>query len=155
MWIEFFAGFTPHVRLSEAPSADDFMHVERELGVSLPSDLTGVLSETNGASFGLVAPGEDCLSYHCLVWSTDEILEENVRLRKIAGENPSFCEPCEDLLFFASTPNGDAAGFRISERQASGPAVVTMSHEDNSRRELTGSLVNYFSGLLEVAAQMK
>jgi len=95
---------TPHSGLSKSAFACDLQNVEQKLGVTLLDDLTGVLSETNSSSFGLVAPGEDRLGYYCQ-YGADEILEENVRLREFRQDNLSSYEPCEDLFVLCGRSN--------------------------------------------------
>jgi len=156
MWIELFSEYTPHLRLSVPATREDIARLERELGLTLPDDLQSVLSETNGACFGLVIPGEDDVSYFSLVWSTDEILEENVRMRRFIDDNPGFGEMCGNLLFFASTPNGDNVAFRHRGGIVSGPEIISVSHKDYlDVRQIEASMLGYFRVLLEVAAEMK
>ena len=154
MWREFIESFKPDSEFSEPASAAEIAQVEQGLRVSLPDDLRGLLQETNGVAFSPAVPGMEEASYCCLVWSTDEMLEENLTFRQFDEDYPEEFEQLSELLFFASELNGDPVAFRVSDGRVSNPAVVAMSHENYGERwEMSASLRDYLSIVLGDAAE--
>ena len=154
MWREFIQGLTTELDLAQPASPMEIDQAEQRLGVRLPDDLRGLLQETNGASFGMNLPGEDKMCHFCLIWSTEEMLEQNLNLREFDENFPEQFEPLTPLLFFASLPNGDPVAFRMTDGQVSSPTVVSMSHEAFGEcREVSASLGDYLRLLLSVEAE--
>ena len=85
-----YAKTNEYVKPSAGADAAMIQGVEIELGCTFPPELKSLLSETNGDSY--------------LIFSTDEILETNTRVRTMMSE----CyEGLEKLLFFAGNGCGD------------------------------------------------
>lgn len=81
---DFFPGAIPSVLAS----------VERQLRVSLPPDLRDLLHESNGVFV--------CYGQH-FVWSTDEILRENLSFWSNGGGYELPPDPFKHYLFFADS----------------------------------------------------
>ena len=155
MWREFIQSFTSRCDFSGPASLAEIAEVEQKLGVTLPDDLRNLLQETNGAVVSMAFlvgqsyPGDesDCCS---LVWSTGEILEENLNFREFDECDPPMFESFTPLLFFASIPNGDPVAFRGVNGGVTDPAVVAMSHENyGDRWEVAASLRDYLTMMLQ------
>jgi hypothetical protein len=156
---EFIKCFTPNCTFFEPASADEIARLEEALQVRLPDELRSLLAETNGvmiASDVLKSNAENDAPTLSLVWSTAEILEENLRFRAV-GEQESpqnRLAPLTALLFFASEPNGDALAFRVVNREVLDTRVVSMSHDNYHRRwEIAVSLRDYLGKFLEVIGE--
>ena len=102
--------------------------VEHALGVTLPRSLGGFLKEMNGCAInlaGLEMPDSDAQRIK-LVWSCDEIIEQNMALR--AGDiAPDRTMTFRDLLWFAREPGGRLAGFQIVGGQVPEPTVFVVT----------------------------
>ncbi len=98
--------------------------VEKKLNCTFPSELQSLLSETNGDSY--------------LIFSTDEILETNTRIRTMMSE----CyEGLENLLFFAGNGCGDYYCYKIlPSGQAYSSLIYIWMHEDNELGSVAHSL---------------
>ncbi len=98
--------------------------VEKDLGCTFPPELRSLLSETNGDGY--------------LFFSTDEILETNIRARTMMSE----CyEGLEKLLFFAGNGCGDYYCYQIRPSgQADSSSIYIWMHEDNELGSVAHSL---------------
>ena len=97
-----YAKTNEYVKPSAGADAAMLQGVEKGLGCTFPPELKFLLSETNGDSY--------------LIFSTDEILETNTRVRTMMSE----CyEGLEKLLFFAGNGCGDYYCFLSASMQLS------------------------------------
>ncbi|WP_207946675.1 SMI1/KNR4 family protein [Actinomadura sp. 7K507] len=105
---------------------------ERHLGRSLPSELTGLLLETNGI-----------VGHHGVdaVWPLEQIVEQNLQF----WSDDSFADlymPFDALFFFGDNGGGDQFAFVQTPPR---PDVFVWEHEDDSRRWVAGSLLDYLN----------
>lgn len=154
MWREFIQNFTSSCYFWEPASLSEVAEVEQALGVTLPEDLRNLLQETNGAAVGMAFivgaeyPGHE--SHYCsLVWSTGDMLKENLQFRAFDEDNPYIFAPLKPLLFFASLPNGDPVAFRVVDEHVINSTVIAMSHENYATRwEVAASLRDFLTWML-------
>jgi hypothetical protein len=105
---------------------------ESSLRAELPSDLRGLLAESDGVS------GEYGLGP---VWPTARIVEDNLRFRTGTVFGDGFM-PFDSLLFFGDAGNGDMFAFPL----VVGPRandVFVWNHEDDSRTWVAPDLSHY------------
>jgi hypothetical protein len=130
--------------------------LEAALGVKLPGELRGLLQETNGLS---VSPPSLCEPDECysLVWSVEEILEENRQFREMDAAQPSedSFPSLSSLLFVASDFNGDFFAYRVSDGAVSDTTLIGMSHENWSEHwKAAGSLWERLEAALTAVAKI-
>lgn len=133
MWRELVNGLSRDCEFQTPASAAAITAAEVSLECRLPSELTELLSETNGIT------GEYGLG---LVWPIERIQEDNRRFRM----NSSFEElymSFDELLFFGDAGNGDQFAFPICGRVVRKPDVFVWNHEDDSRTWVAPSLRVY------------
>ena len=105
---EAYAALGDDVRLRyEQPAGPELLRrVERALSCSLPEELTGLLSETNGV-MELMSDGGEWIETGWLIWSADELRDRNIDLRRRRGSDrfPSgalaFADAGSDGIVFA------------------------------------------------------
>jgi len=128
------------------------LHLEQTLHIAMPAELREIYLETDGVSlhpafFDEVGEEECNLQ---ILWTLDEIHRENLEFRNWAAGLESATLSFNNLLFFASLPNGDPIGFVVHNAEIIEPQIIVMSHEDwKDRRLLTMSLREYLTTLLE------
>ncbi len=109
--------------------------LEDGLQLRLPRDLRSLLLESNGVAAHCSTP---------LVWSAEEMLEQNRSLR----QNSEFVElymPFNSLLFFGADGGGDQFAYRILGgriRDTSG--IYRWDHESDNRIWFAQDLEDYF-----------
>ena len=126
--------------------------VEQILDVALPRSLRGFLAEMNGCAVnlaGLEMPDSDRQTIK-LVWSCDEIIKQNRRLRSDDETAHERHMAHRDLLWFAQTPNDTLAGFRVMDGKVveSTVFVYNPSHISEPRPE-ANSLRQYLAALIK------
>jgi hypothetical protein len=123
MWIELVKSLATETEFHLRATRLEIGKVERALGVTLPLELQQLLYESNGIFV------DDGLG---LIWSTDQIIKENIAFRS----NPEFRDlymPFDPLLFFADAGNGDQVAFCILNGAVQRPDIFAWNHEDDSR----------------------
>lgn len=103
---------------------------ERRLGDSLPTELTGLLRESDGVGG---PQGGD------VVWPLQQIVDQNLHARA----DRAFAElymPFDALLFFGDNGGGDQFAFVRTPRR---PDIFVWQHEDDSRRWAARDLRDY------------
>ena len=135
MWRELIGSLFADAKFREPAKADHIARVERELGVALPTELAGLLAETDGVSANYSAP---------LVWSVDEIVEQNRFFRS----NADFADlsiSFDDLLFFGADGGGDQFAYPILDgRIPETSGVYRWNHETDARDGFASDLKDYF-----------
>jgi hypothetical protein len=130
VWREQIVRWSVDVGFREPAAAEAIRACALALGQQLPDDLVGLLRETDGMQgpYGLG-----------LVWSTERIRRDNLRLRG-SPDFASLYMPFEPLLFFADAGNGDQFAFVIRDRPVD---VFVWDHETDSRAMVAPSLATY------------
>jgi hypothetical protein len=134
MWRELVAGLFRDAELTSPATEADIRRVETTLGLTLPEDLKGFLVESNGAA------GNHGTR---LVWSTDQMIEQNRLLRT----NTEFAElymPFDSLFFFGDGGNGDRFGYRVLGGQIRDTSwIFRWDHESDNREWFARGLQDY------------
>ena len=133
MWRELIQKLENECEFNLPASHNDITAVENSLGVSLPSELKGLLEESNGV-YGEYGLG--------LIWSTERIVHDNLVFR----QTPVFKEmymPFDHLLFFADAGNGDQFAFAILNGVMHRPHIFVWNHIDDGRTWVAPSLRTY------------
>ncbi|MBV9851154.1 MAG: SMI1/KNR4 family protein [Armatimonadetes bacterium] len=153
MWREFIRSLTSLGRFSDPASAEEIARLEQTLGVHLPEDLRTLLEESNGVSVGPVFPELNDIVLS-LVWSTEEIREENAFFRSFEASHPGEFPPLTPLFFFASEPNGDLLAFQVSDGRLTEPSIIRMRHDDyGDRKVVAASLREYLTQFLQFTTE--
>ena len=122
MWRDL-AEQTLAARTTDGVPVVDIESAESVLGVRLPSDLSELLSETDGVVT------EHGLN---LIWSLRRIVADNVAFRANAGFRELYM-PFDPLLFFGDAGNGDQFAHVILAGEVRMPDVFAWDHENDSR----------------------
>lgn len=134
-WHEIFmdlASKNKYTKLNSPATQMQLVHVEEMLGNKLPIDIQELLLELNGDNW--------------LIFSTEQIIETNLSLRKL-----DYYMPLDCLLFFGGNGCGDYYGFPITDEQGvRGDKVFLWEHEDDSRiwkaNDLEDTIRKYYNG---------
>lgn len=130
VWTELIAAL-PGVTVLRPPArAGSLREAPDLLGHQLPSELISLLSESDGVE------GEYGMG---LVWSIDQIVKENLALRRDTDLARLYM-PFDPLLFFGDAGNGDL--FALVPHTG-GPDVYAWNHENDSRIWVAGRLAQY------------
>lgn len=132
VWRELVAQLYPVHEFRPGATEVALSAAEGQLRVQLPSDLRGVLAESDGVG------GEYGLG---LVWPLSRIVEDNLRFRSDPGFRELYM-PFEPLLFFGDAGNGDQFAFRLVG-PVRGDDVYGWNHEDDSRTWVAPDLRRY------------
>jgi hypothetical protein len=133
MWRNYLQKLSTDCRFNSGADAGVITTAERDLQIQLPSELTEVLSESDGV-MGQYGLG--------LVWPIDRICSENMAFRS----NEQFRElymPFDNLLFFADAGNGDQFAFAVCSGAVRRPDIFAWNHENDSRCWVAPSLRVY------------
>ncbi len=90
MWKEFVRSISNEHHFKEPASKSDISQIQKELNVELPEELAALLNETNGVFDEWNGP---------LVWSTSQIIEDNLFYRNFEDYNTIYM-PFDHLFFF-------------------------------------------------------
>ena len=125
--------------------------LENQLQVKLFDGLKMLLKETNGINLRLLMVGgrpvEENEHVLAFVWSVEDIVSENLRLR--ASNYDKEVELFKNLLFFGSVGNGDELAFRATEGQILNEDIMYWNHDDGSCTKTMSSLQEYLEALRE------
>lgn len=138
MWKDILQEFNEKLTFLPPATEDEIADVESSLGVKIPQELQGLLSETNGikGQYGLG-----------VIWSAKRIKETNQKFRT----NPVFREnyqPFDSLLFFADAGNGDQFAYTIKDGEIADNVIYVWNHENDSRKKVAASLQDYLEAWL-------
>jgi hypothetical protein len=143
-WRSYVATLTPHATFFPPAPVSALQAAETQLGVRLPVDLRSLYAQSDGVR------GEYELG---LIWSVEQVLADNLRLRTQADLRELYM-PFEPLLFFADAGNGDQFGYTVLAGEVRRPDVFVWNHETDSRvwaaPELRLYLEWWLSGRLKV-----
>ena len=152
MWRDFFNSYGCPCIFGGPATLEEMRGLEKTLGATLPADLRGILQEANGVN--IVPPyfedidEEEGASLQ-VIWTTGEIVEQNTYYRASTLWVKTAPVHSRDLLFFASTPNGDQIAYELAYGNVTGPKILAMSHEDGTQQTISPSLNEYLTSLLE------
>jgi cell wall assembly regulator SMI1 len=132
MWREYIQQWEHNPIFLPGATATQIAEVEAALQVSLPEDLKGLLSETNGV------PGKYDIS---LIWSTDQLIARNREMRTPLMRANYL--PFDHLLFFTSAGNGDQFAYGVIEGEVKYQRIYVWNHEDDSRVSVAWSLKDF------------
>ncbi|WP_433478894.1 SMI1/KNR4 family protein [Spirillospora sp. CA-142024] len=130
MWREVAAKAFPDVEFRPPVDTAAVTAAEQRLGCPLPSQLTGLLQETDGV---IGHYGVDT------VWPLEQIVEQNLHF----WTDDSLADlymPFDALLFFGDNGGGDRFAFVRTPPRAD---VFVWEHETDSRRWAAGDLGDY------------
>ena len=136
MWKEYIQSATTGYHFAEPTIKSDIRQIKEKLHVDLPTDLLELLNETNG-----VFDEFDCP----IVWSTKQILEDNLFFRTFRDYKDIYM-PFDHLLFFSDAGNGDLFGFPILNGSIQRDDVFVWDHESDSRNWVASSLKDFIEG---------
>lgn len=133
MWRELVEHISTKCEFSTPATREQLADLEGALGITLPEELTELLSESNGIGgpWGLR-----------VVWSTDQIKKQNLEFRSF----PDFAElymPFDTLLFFGDEGGGDQYAFVINAGEIRRPDIFLWEHESDSRVWFSNNLEMY------------
>jgi hypothetical protein len=117
MWKELLLELTkdnPNVKLNPPATEENILEVENKLKVNLPKSLKNLLLEFNGDSY--------------FVFSTNQIIENNISIREIKEYMPLDC-----LLFIAGNGCGDYLGYPITGNEINTSDIFMWDHESDNR----------------------
>jgi hypothetical protein len=133
MWRAFLESVSSDCQFVPGATSDAIAAAQRSLQVEFPTELVGLLTESDGVE------GKDGLG---LVWPLARIVADNLSFRG----NREFRElymPFDGLLFFADAGNGDQFAFPICGGAIRRPDIFAWDHEDDSRSWVAPSLRMY------------
>ncbi|WP_430540651.1 SMI1/KNR4 family protein [Pseudoxanthomonas sacheonensis] len=133
-WQSTLSKLFPDARFPRGATLGQITSCEHLLGIKLPSDLKGLLIESDGI---LVDYGIG------LVWPIARIEADNLTFRC----NPDFqglYMPFDSLLFFGEAGNGDQFAFSIQSGAVRRSDIFGWSHGDDSRTWIAPSLKTFF-----------
>lgn len=139
MWKELMSDISPIYTFSKPINEDAMSHIEKQLNVEFPAELKSLLFETDG-----IVERHDYAEWF-LLWSSDVILRENLQIRS-SEVLREFCQPFDNLLFFADSGCGDFFGFLIEDGVISTTDIYVWNHEDDSRPKVASSLKEFVVG---------
>lgn len=136
MWKNYIQSVTSGYHFTNPASAAELELIQEKLNVILPSDLDGLLKETNG-----VFDEFDCP----LIWSTDQMIRDNVFFRTFEDYKDLYM-PFDHFLFFSDAGNGDLFGYVILNGQIQRDDIFVWDHESDSRTWVASSLKDFIEG---------
>lgn len=134
MWKELAAEACDDAEFAPPATPVAIDEIERQLGQQVPSDLRGLLLETDGVRG----------NYVWAVWTAEQIASENASFRS----NADFAElyqPFDTLLFFGDNRGGDQFAFIPADP---GAGIIVWGHETDVRREVAKELAEYLRQIL-------
>jgi hypothetical protein len=137
--MQLIANFDIECRFHGPASESDILTIQTTLAIGPPAQLEELLLETNGVS------GRGGR----LVWSTDEIVRQNVYFRNNEQLRDLFM-PFDNLLFFGDNGGGDVFGYAItaSGRIDGGGRIYIWEHELDGRPWYADRLEHYLERML-------
>lgn len=136
MWMNFINKISPDYYFKNPATKSELNEIKEQLNVELPIDLMNLFSETNGVFDEFNSP---------LIWSTKQIIRDNLSLRKDKDFKDLYM-PFDHLLFFSDAGNGDLFGLAILNGVIQKEDVFVWDHECDSRRWIASSLEDFIEG---------
>ena len=133
MWKELVSRFANEHQFRTPASPTEIGAAARVVGCELPSELRGVLEESNGL-YGPYGSG--------LIWSTEMMAEQNALMRSTSDFRELYM-PFDCLLFFGDAGNGDLFAYTILAGSVRRSDVFAWNHENDSRMWVAPNLSRY------------
>lgn len=133
MWRELIQDLDPMSTFFPGATTSQLTMLEEALSITLREELKSLLMESNGVR------GEYELR---LIWSAEEIIQRNLRMRTSAVFRERYM-PFENLLFFADAGNGDQFAYPLIQGASLRPDIFAWDHENDSRTWVAPSLRLY------------
>jgi cell wall assembly regulator SMI1 len=132
MWRELIGRLYGDAEFAGPASDEEIDRIERRLGHQVPDELRGLLRQCDGvrAEYG-----------SGLVWSVQEIIEENAEFRRSA-DFAELYEPFDELMFMGDNGGGDQFAFVRAAAGRPGDVFV-WDHETDERTKVAESLKDY------------
>ena len=132
MWTELIGRLYDDAEFAAPASDDEIDQIERLLGQAVPDELREVLRQTNGARAEYGSG---------LVWSVQEIIDENTAFRHSADFAELYAS-FDQLMFMGDNGGGDQFAFVLPPAGRS-DEVVVWDHETDERLRVADSLKDY------------
>lgn len=139
MWKNYIQSVTSGYHFKEPAIKSEISQIREKLLVELPSDLLNVLKGTNGVFDEFDEFGSP------LIWSTKQIVEENLFFRNFKDYKDIFM-PFDYLLFFSDAGNGDLFGYPILNGSIHKDNIFVWDLESDSRKWIATSLKDFIEG---------
>lgn len=136
MWRNYISILSKEYYFKAPATKTELAQIKEELSVELPIKLLELYGETNGVFHAYNFP---------LVWSTSQIVKENLSFRNLDAYRDCLM-PFDNLLFFSDAGNGDLFGYRIVNRIIQTDDIFVWNHEDDSRKIIAPSLEKFIKG---------
>jgi|GEM_PF-3550669 hypothetical protein len=150
MWRELVQDYSSEGVFANPATESELEWVEGSLDIKMPASLRALLRESDGMALKIRLPGEGD-EVRTLVWSTDEMLSQNLELRAqdaLHGKDAAY-----PYFFFARETNGDPMAFPVKDGQAQESPIVVLSHDHRwERRTRDTDLRGYVEAVLKFAA---
>ena len=136
MWKEYLHDVSNECQFESPATETEIASIKKELGMDLPNQLAALYNETNGVF------GNYGISF---VWSTEQIVRENLFLRSLQEEQ-DFMQPVDHFLFFSDAGNGDLFAYLRENDTTWNENIYVWDHEDDSRRPIAPSIETFLKG---------
>ncbi|MCP3764888.1 SMI1/KNR4 family protein [Domibacillus sp. A3M-37] len=136
MWKNYIEEISKEYHFKAPATSEDILCIKEKLNVELSKQLLNLLSETNG-----ILDSSD----YPLVWSTDQIVEENLFFRNFDDYKDIYM-PFDHLLFFSNAGTGDLFGLAVLNGSIQKDDVYVWDHGDDSRTWIASSLKEFLKG---------
>src|SRR4051812_18600685 len=103
MWKNYISSISKDYTFKPSTSNAEIIQISEELNVELPKKILELYGETNGVFDSFGCP---------LIWSTSQMLKDNVFFRNFADYKDVYM-PFDHLLFFSDNGCGDLFGYKI------------------------------------------
>lgn len=136
MWKKYIRKVAEGYDYREPATKSEISQLQEQLQIGLPNDLVALLGETNGVFDEFGCP---------LIWSTDQIVKDNLHFRNFADFKDLYM-PFDHLLFFSDAGNGDLFGYAILNGVIQRDDIFVWDHETDSRKWIAYSLKEFIEG---------
>lgn len=136
MWKDYLSSISKECQFKASATETDILTIKKELNINMPEKLAELYKETNGVfgNYGI-----------SLIWSTEQIVKENLSFRAIHEYRDSMM-PLDTFLFFSDAGNGDLFGYSIVNGRIQNEEIYVWNHEENSWRVIAPSLEDFIKG---------
>ncbi|MFD3701914.1 SMI1/KNR4 family protein [Nocardia sp. NPDC058658] len=132
MWKRLIGELYEDAEFAPAASDAEIDQIEGRLNQTVPDELRDLLRHTNGARAEWGSG---------LVWSVEEIIDQNTQFRHDA-EFAKLYLPFDELMFFGDNGGGDQFAY-AGMASGQNTAVYVWDHETDDRKRVADSLTDY------------